>query len=185
MSLNLAFLGTEADWPDAAQCLQGVWAQGQFCDIPSLASRSEQLLGILCSESPNPPASAFAPLGRFAYERSGAAGQSKSWASEPCAGWPAVAADPYAGPWDRRTANPVLVIGNTHDPNTPRRSSLAMAGQLARARLLTMDGYGHTELNNPSTCANDYASRYLVTKALPPKGTSCEQDLVPFDDPGE
>jgi hypothetical protein len=76
------------------------------------------------------------------------------------------------------------VIGNTHDPNTPYRSSLAMSSQLARARLLTVDGYGHTELDNPSACANNHASRYLIAKTLPAKGTSCKQDLVPFEPVG-
>jgi hypothetical protein len=62
---------------------------------------------------------------------------------------------------------------------TPYRGSLAMSGQLARARLLTMDGYGHTELTNPSRCVNDYASRYLIAGTLPAPGTSCNEDLPP------
>lgn len=64
-----------------------------------------------------------------------------AWTSEPCASWPARAADRYTGPWNRRTANPILVIGNTYDPATPYQGSVAMAHQLARARLLTVDGY--------------------------------------------
>jgi pimeloyl-ACP methyl ester carboxylesterase len=179
-SLNLAFLGDLAVWREAAKCLQGVWANGRSCGISPPPTRAEQQLAILCSESPNPAPSAFRALDAFADQRSGASGPAKSWASEPCGSWPATAADRYTGPWGRRTANPVLVIGNTHDPNTPYRSSLAMAGQLARARLLTVDGYGHTELNNPSACANRHASRYLIAKTLPPQGTKCKQDRKPF-----
>ena len=37
-------------------------------------------------------------------------------------------------------ANRALVIGNTFDPSTPYQGSIAMANELARARLLTVDG---------------------------------------------
>jgi hypothetical protein len=66
----------------------------------------EQALAPRCSESPNPRPDAFRPLDRFAYERSDPLGPWWSWQSLPCANWPATAADRYAGPWDRRTANP-------------------------------------------------------------------------------
>ena len=191
-----------AVWPQAAECLQDVWTNGRFCPPaspsalpipgapPAGADQSaatgpkyagpEQALAIFCSESPNPRASAFRALDVFANQRSGTAGRYWSWGSEPCASWPASAADRYAGPWNRRTANPVLVIGNTYDPATPYRGAKVVARQLARARLLTVHGYGHTSLTNPSACANGYASRYFIFKTLPPPGTRCKQDLQPF-----
>ena len=98
----------------------------------------------------------------------------------PCASWPAVAADRYAGPWDRPTANPILVIGNTFDPETPLEGAVAMADELASARLLTVDGYGHSALLNPSRCASQYVSDYLIDGTLPPEGTVCPQDQPPF-----
>jgi hypothetical protein len=58
-------------------------------------------------------------------------------------------------------------MGNTGDPVTAYQDSVAMAHDLARARLLTVDGFGHTEFFNPSTCASDYEFRYLITGALP------------------
>jgi TAP-like protein len=162
-----ALYGT-AVWPKAAECLQDVWTTGRFCppaspsappipgappaDVDQAAGGGpkyagpEQALAIFCSESPNPRPSAFRALDGFANQRSGAAGRYWSWGSEPCASWPASAANRYAGPWNRRTANPVLVIGNTHDPAAPYRGARAMARLLARARLLTVDGYGHTSL---------------------------------------
>ena len=48
------------------------------------------------------------------------------------------------------------VISLTGDPLTPHRDAIAMTRDLARARLLTIDGFGHTELPNPSTCAIGY-----------------------------
>jgi hypothetical protein len=52
-----------------------------------------------------------------------------------------------------------------------------MAKELARARLLTVDGYGHTALLNP---VNRYESSYFVHGALPPTGTVCHQNQQPF-----
>lgn len=75
------------------------------------------------------------------------------------------------------------MIGNTGDPNTPYNSAVAMSRDLARARLLTVDGFGHTEFLNPSTCAIGYEFSYLTTGALPPIGTVCAQDGTPFPAP--
>ena len=55
-----------------------------------------------------------------------------------------------------------------------------MANALARARLLTVDGYGHSVLLNPSACADGYISRYVVDGTLPPAGAVCPQDQPPF-----
>ncbi len=196
---SIAPLGPMIGWTGLASTLQQVWMTGtmnqpagvQTDDFSPISSGQivgqdpryagpEQQFAIFCSESPNPRPGAFRSLGRFASGRSGSVGPWWSWASEPCGSWPATAAERYAGPWDRRTHNPVLVIGNTYDPNTPHRGARAMTRQLSRARLLTVDGYGHTELLNPSSCANRYASRYLIDGVLPPKGTRCKQDQVPF-----
>ena len=134
-----------------------------------------------CSDSPNPrnPA-AFGRLAALSFARAGDIGPSWAWNDGPCASWPARAADRYSGPWNRRTANPVLVIGNTYDPSTAYRGAVAMARDLARARLLTVNGYGHTELLNPSACAHSYESRYFIRGTLPPRGTRCRQDRPPF-----
>ena len=181
--------GPEA-WPEAAGCLQEVWTTGSWCPSPLVSAQPantahryagpEQLYAILCSESPNPRPSAFWALDRFANQRSGAAGPYKLWLAEPCASWPAGAADRYGGPWDRRTANPLLVIGNTHDPTTPYSNAQAMSRQLARARLLTLEGYGHTSGADPSTCIDEAAIAYLIHKALPPEGTRCPANEEPF-----
>lgn len=71
-------------------------------------------------------------------------------------------------------------MGNIFDPATPYAGSLSMAAELARARLLTVAGYGHTALLNPSTCVDHYESSYFLTGALPPPGTVCRQDQLPF-----
>jgi pimeloyl-ACP methyl ester carboxylesterase len=189
-------------WADLAELLQQVWtttaqerlsAAGPF-SMPALApppiaasaaSAPMQSIGqsfaIRCSESPNPGPAGFRALDRFAYDRSGPIGPWWLWTSVGCASWSASAADRYAGPWNRRTANPVLVVGNTHDPNTPYQGAVAMARQLARARLLTLDGYGHTSAADPSACVFGAYVAYLVHLRLPPRGTVCQPDRAPFD----
>jgi hypothetical protein len=52
-----------------------------------------------------------------------------------------------------------------------------MSRELARARLLTIDGYGHTAASNPSTCATDYEIGYMLTGTLPPPGPSASRTL--------
>ncbi|MEV6319494.1 alpha/beta hydrolase [Streptomyces sp. NPDC051776] len=71
----------------------------------------------------------------------------------------------------------------TYDPATPYQSAQAMVRQLHDARLLTLDGYGHTALENPSSCINAHAARYFLTGALPPVGARCTQDVPPFTTP--
>ena len=174
------YLGNTAAWPSLANLLQKLWMTGN-AKLPIVsANQLVALSAILCSESPSPRAAAFPSLARFAFRRSGPLGVLKLWETLPCASWPATAADLYAGPWDRRTTNPVLVTNNTIDPNTPYRGALAMTRELARARLLTVDGYGHGVLVNQSACASRYISRYLIKKTLPPKGAVCQQDQQPF-----
>jgi hypothetical protein len=141
----------------------------------------EQVLAFICGESPNPRhPDVFRALAALAYARAGDVGLRWSWVVEPCASWPATAADRYAGPWDRPTANPILVIGNTFEPATAYEGAVAMAAALARARLLTVAGYGHSIFINPSTCASDYVSQYVVDGTLPPPGAVCLQGQQPF-----
>lgn len=148
-------------------------------------SGPEQELANLCADSPNPrDPRAYPAAARLALARSGLVGPPLAWQTEPCAAWPAAAAqDRYAGPWNRPTASAILVMGNTGDPITSYQSSVAMSRDLTRARLLTIRGYGHTEFANPSTCATSYEIRYLLTGKLPPVGTSCPQNAAPFPSP--
>jgi pimeloyl-ACP methyl ester carboxylesterase len=142
----------------------------------------EQNLAVLCSDSANPrDPGAYQAAARLAYRSSGGFGLEWAWTAEPCAGWPDGAApDRYAGPWNRPTANTLLLLGNTGDPALPYQDSVALAHDLARARLLTVAGYGHTEANNPSSCALGYEISYLETGALPAPGTVCHEDTAPF-----
>jgi hypothetical protein len=204
VSATIAGLYSAPGWSQWAQELQNVWTEkerepdppptplvptsmtsNEWAPSAQRAARAsgryagfEQQAAIFCSESPNPRPPAYGALDAFASRRSGVVGPPWAWLDESCASWPARAAQRYAGPWDRRTRHPILVIGTTHDPATPYESAVALSHQLARARLLTVDGYGHTA--GPSTCAHRYETRYLISGTLPPRGARCAQDTAPF-----
>src|ERR1700722_8503187 len=160
-------LHTVSQWPSAASLLQQLWVAstaGRPSNPASPATRAqvsppatgatappavytgfEQVLAVICSDSPNPrdPA-AYPAAARRAYTRSGAFGPQYTWFLAACADWPAAAArDRYSGPWNRPTASTILLLGNTGDPATPYYGSAAMSRDLARARLLPGGGDGH------------------------------------------
>ncbi|MDH6109487.1 pimeloyl-ACP methyl ester carboxylesterase [Kitasatospora sp. MAP12-15] len=184
---QLSYLGTSYGSYLGA-LLQQLWTapstRGPLLTGGLAGQRPEQTLGVLCSDTanPNPLAGADYPaLAELAQARSGDVGPYWVWQTERCADWPADARqDRYAGPWNRPTSAPILVVANTGDPAWPYEGSRTMADTLARARLLTVDGYGHTVLGNPSTCAAGSEERYLVSGQLPPRGTVCEPDRRPF-----
>jgi pimeloyl-ACP methyl ester carboxylesterase len=99
------------------------------------------------------------------------------WLWAPCAsGWPGQSADRYAGPWNARTATPILLINNRHDPATGYRNAQATERVLGNAVLLTSEGYGHPTYQDPSACVDAARVRYLVDLATPPPGTVCQPD---------
>lgn len=170
-------------WPRWAQTLQSIWLnQAPRAMAKSVIEKYAgvgQQMAIACGESPNPKLDALRDLTKLAEGRSGPTGAYWAWLA-PCGAWPAKATSRYAGPWNKRTAKPVLVVGVTTDPATPFQGSVAMSKQLRRARLLTLKGYGHTALLNPSACIDRWETRYFIDGKLPPKGTTCRQNQPPF-----
>jgi pimeloyl-ACP methyl ester carboxylesterase len=189
-------------WPQGAALLQQLWkassgstsTQGPVSTGtparsqtgPSFYTRQEQSLAVLCSDSPNPRnLSAYTADAKLTYARSDGFGLQWLWQTEACAQWPGNGAeDRYTGPWDRPTANTILLLANTGDNDLPYdQDALAMEHDLARARLLTVQGYGHTEFSNPSTCALNYELAYLQTGALPSADAVCQENATPFPAP--
>lgn len=184
-----------SSWQPVAGLLQQLWlaTSGPASGAPLSASTGpaaeptgpyeglEQTLAAVCSDSADPRNIDNYLAAAQAGSRYGGFGELAAWGEAPCAYWPAAAdQDSYAGPWNQPTAGTILVIGNTGDPVTPYQGSVAMARDLAKARLLTVNGFGHTEFFNPSTCASNYEFRYLTTGELPPPGTVCAQSVQPF-----
>jgi len=173
--------GLEALW----QARTGAPAKSAEADAvasgPESYAGPEQALAIECGDVPVPPAAAFPAIAARVERREGPIGRAIVWGDAACATWPVrKAADIYPGPWNRQTAATILVVGNTSDPSTPYQNSRGMVSMLARARLLTVHGVGHTALLNPSTCANRAIAAYLIEGKLPPTGTVCEQDVPPL-----
>ena len=108
-----------------------------------------------------------------------------TYASLPCATWPFVDRDRYVGPWTRKTAKTVLLIGNSQgDPATPYEDAVATEELLSNARLLTLDSFGHTAAyGGQSRCVNRTVDRYLIQGELPPEGKVCQPDFGPFAEP--
>ncbi|HUN34063.1 MAG TPA: alpha/beta hydrolase [Trebonia sp.] len=186
-------LGMVDQWQQNAITLQQLWTAATGARPGSSATPSpvssppssapayyagpEQQLAIQCADSPSPRDLAA----YVAAASKGTFGPVAAWNIFGCADWPAAASqDRYVGPWNRPTATTILVVGNTGDPWTPYQDSVAMSRDLGRARLLTVDGYGHTTGGNPSACAFSYMLSYTLTGALPAPGTVCQQDLNPF-----
>lgn len=136
---------------------------------------------VTCAETRN-PASARAWV-RWADRRAAVAptfGRYWTWLDGPCASWPARSPDRYRGPFDRRAAHPLLVVNTLRDPATRYRDAVDVAQRMPGARLLTIDGTGHTSLTQDSRCADRAVTVYLVAKRLPATGLVCPTGNAPF-----
>lgn len=97
-----------------------------------------------------------------------------------CASWPAHAAERYSGPWDRHTAAPLVLVNTVADPATPYAGAVRAQQRLADARLITVEGWGHTSLAHPSSCVRQLTDQYLIEQVAPPHGQRCAPDGDPF-----
>lgn len=194
-------LGDVNQWQGSTGLLQQFWlaatsssgsAGAASPGFPARAAASggpytgiEQTYAVSCADQSEPRnVGAYSAAARLAQARSGGYGLFFTWTDEPCARWPGSGGqDRYAGPWNRSTASTILLVNLTGDPLTSYQDAVAMSRDLAKARLLTVAGWGHTELANPSDCAIRYEVGYLTTGALPPAGTVCAQNGGPFPVP--
>jgi pimeloyl-ACP methyl ester carboxylesterase len=200
----LADIDAVSLWQSAATLLQQLWVASASGPAPAAGGTAdratashavaapdaayagpEQNYAQLCADVPDSRSTrTWEADARLGAARSGGIGLGLTWQEQPCEEWPAGAGkDRYTGPWNHPTASPILVIGNTGDPVTPFHDAVALSRDLDRARLLTVNGFGHTEFGNPDACATNYEIRYLTTGALPPAGAVCQQDAQPFPAP--
>ena len=140
----------------------------------------EQTWAVMCGDAAVPPASAWPAIGEEALRDYGPTAAGLIWGEAVCVDWPTRSAQPYLGPWNADPGITVLLIGNTHDPSTPFSNTQGMSTVLPRTSVLTVEGYGHTMLLNPSSCGGQYESAYFIDGTLPPAGTVCQQDVPPF-----
>jgi hypothetical protein len=89
--------------------------------------------------------------------------------------------DAYRGPFRHSAASPpALVVGATHDPNTPYAWAKRLTADLGNARLLTFRSDGHDALGTGNPCLIGHLLAYLEDGVLPPEGASCERE-PPFE----
>ena len=142
----------------------------------------ETFLSVDCTDAYHPKKLADWPaLARQEDKRAPYFGRLWAWGTAPCArdAWTVRDADAYTGPFDRRTAAPVLVVGNYWDPATNYQGAVTSAQLLPNSRLLSSDSWGHTAYGT-SACVTGAVDAYLLRGALPAKGTVCVGDVQPF-----
>jgi pimeloyl-ACP methyl ester carboxylesterase len=139
---------------------------------------------VLCTDGLNPKdAGAWPGYATANAKKAPGFGPLWTWASAQCASntWTVRDEDRYAGPFTRRTAKPVLVVGNFYDPATNYDGAVTAAKLLPNSRLLSSDSFGHTAYGT-SDCLTGAVDAYLVRLALPAKGTVCVGPQ-PFTEP--
>ncbi|MFT4083901.1 MAG: alpha/beta hydrolase [Nocardioides sp.] len=141
---------------------------------------SDGFAGVACADTVNPKKrAAWWHAGRSQDRRSPWFGSLWTWVSSACANWPArYSADAYRGPFKATTANPVLIVGNAHDPATPVSGARRLATLLDGSRFLLMNGWGHGALGN--SCVTAAYNRYYATGTLPAEGKVCAADRPLF-----
>jgi pimeloyl-ACP methyl ester carboxylesterase len=101
-------------------------------------------------------------------------GYSVTYTMGGCVAWPA-ARQPLTDIHPTRSP-PVLVIGNTGDPNTPIIEAKQLAALFPTASMVTWRGWGHTWLLSGSsdTCMQKVVTNYLLGDGLARTGTVCD-----------
>jgi len=146
---EVAFLSANT----AVECADRVFPRGQLKARLAIASRVAPLTG---------PALAYAVPN---YDHAHATA---------CTQWPVKSQSRYAGPFSAAGAPPILVVGNTGDPDTPYQDSVALASTLRSGHLLTYRGEGHTGLGQSQNCVAEKITAYLTEGVLPPRGAFCD-----------
>lgn len=181
-----------ARWSYLATALQGIYdslhpagagAKGQPLTLdPYIPRYSASFLAVQCVDSDYPrDPQAYQRLIPTEDQRQPYFGLTALFDMAQCITWPAADHDRYLGPWNYPRQHPILVVNNRYDPETPLWNAQATREELGDARLLTVEGYGHTTLNVHSACASDAEANYLITLQPPADGTTCSADHQPFE----
>jgi len=167
--------------------LYAVWDDLGFINnrgFPHYPNYIEGFPGVACADSDNPNNyQAWWDAAQQAEANYGYFGPLWTYVSSICAAWPGAQTGRYTGPFTANTANPVLVVGNFFDPATRYEGAQTVAGLLPNSRLVSLNGWGHVSLFL-SQCMDQTVAAYLLHGTLPPAGTVCNQDMIPFVDFG-
>ncbi len=184
-------LQSSARWSGMATSLQGVYhslrldgagGQGQPPTLnPYIPNHSASFLAVQCVDSDYPrDQQAYTRLAPGEDQREPYFGLTALFDMAQCIAWPAADRDRYLGPWNHPRQHPILVVNSRYDPETPLWNAHATRDELGDARLLIVEGYGHTTLDVHSLCASAAEASYLVSLQLPDDGARCSADHQPF-----
>src|SRR5215831_13574265 len=154
---------------------------GGTASAPYTDNRADAFYAIQCADSVVPTSDAvYHNLAITEDQKMPGFGRLIVYDMMPCASWPTMHTDAYDGPWNR-SRTPILVINAVHDPITPIWGAEAAVAELGNARLLKVNGDGHTSMFvEPSACRDGAELAYLASLQLPAKGTICDVDQLPF-----
>ena len=176
-------LGFTPGWPSTAEALAGL-RDGTFLTKQAAPEDDDSTakLAIACGETDNPRLPLLWPVAaRIADHFTPYFGASWTYISQACATWPGHDDDRYAGPFNRKTAAPLLLVSSRFDAASSYERAQHVEHTLGNARLLTVEGVGHTQATIDSPCADHAIERYLVSGVLPAPGAVCTDQPNPFD----
>jgi pimeloyl-ACP methyl ester carboxylesterase len=150
---------------------------------PGYDNQLEAQAGALCTDGLHAADAASWPAAAAAADRQARYfGAFYAWLTVECARSTWTAQDPnvYRGPFDRRTAAPVLVVGGWWDPATSYDNAVKVARMLPSSRLVSSDNWGHQSAGT-SPCVDKAIFGYLIHPLAPaPKITHCRGTVQPF-----
>lgn len=182
IELGRAFLALEERAEDELEEVNAE-AEGwsKYDEWVGLKSRS-RLLTVVCSEGSHPTERGMRRQHDTIAKVLPYFGLFWHWGSAACASstWKSHDEDSYRGPFNKRTAAPVLVVGNEFDPATHVGNAQEVAGMLPSSRLVISNNWGHIAYRS-STCARNVVDGYLLE---PQDGETvkCEDGKQPFTD---
>ncbi|WP_305782384.1 alpha/beta hydrolase [Symbioplanes lichenis] len=145
----------------------------------------ETFAAVDCTDGLHPKdAAAWPALMVKADKRAPYFGRAWGWGTAQCARntWTVRDEDAYTGPWTRKTAAPVLLVGTQWDPATAYTDAVSASKRLPNSRLLSSTNWGHTSYGT-SACATGAIDTYLLKGTLPAKGKLCQGEYQPFREP--
>nr|WP_296066059.1 alpha/beta hydrolase [uncultured Actinoplanes sp.] len=142
-------------------------------------------LSVVCTDGLHPRDAGMWPAATARRDRAAKYfGRAWGWLDSACARntWTVRDEDAYTGPFDRRTAAPVLVVGSIWDPATNYAGAVASSRLLPNSRLLSSNNWGHTGYGT-GPCVTSKINDYLLTGKPPARGTFCTDAPQPFTEP--
>ncbi|MEU6713981.1 alpha/beta hydrolase [Nonomuraea sp. NPDC046802] len=176
--ITFAELYYDARMPWLAKVWRALDTGEPFPDSPDdpidLDNYLSSQLHVICNDSDWPESvrtyQRNVEIDRIRYPMFGAAGATIT----PCAFWPSEPVEPPVKITDRGPSN-VLILQNLRDPATPLAGARKLREAFGdRARMVTADQGGHLAyLFLDNRCANDAATKFLVTGQRPRHDVAC------------